>query len=52
MTFNIGHVEGGTNAGWKREKPRRTKTWRCECGKERSATWNNCPDCKGTNPHI
>lgn len=30
MSFNIGHVQGGTNAGWKKLKE--LPKWTCSCG--------------------
>lgn len=30
VTFNIGHIAGGSHAGWKRQKPAPT-AWECEC---------------------
>ena len=50
MTFNIGHVEGGTNAGWKREKQAHKEPWKCSCGTEQSPTYLNCPDCRDRRP--
>lgn len=29
--MNVGHVEGGTNAGWRIVKPTRTEPWFCGC---------------------
>ena len=31
MTFSIGHVQGGTRAGWRRTMPANTIPWACEC---------------------
>lgn len=30
MTFAVGHVEGGTHAGWRRVK-QRPGEWECDC---------------------
>lgn len=42
--MNIGHISGGTNAGWKRqnEKP---KDWTCpSCGTRLRYFWPACPN--------
>jgi len=50
MTFNIGHVQDGTNAGWKVEKQARTEPWACKCRADNKPTWRNCPDCYEPRP--
>lgn len=58
MTFNIGHVSGGTNAGWKRQKAE-AKSWMCGCPNPdgRTSRYKTnprylvaCPDCGKRNP--
>lgn len=50
MTFNIGHVSGGTNAGWKRVGEEVKEPWTCNCGDTHPPTWVNCPNCGVRNP--
>lgn len=41
--MNIGHVAGGTNAGWKRVR-QRAAGWICpQCGKPLKGFWKACP---------
>jgi hypothetical protein len=59
VTFAVGHVEGGTHAGWRkvREKP---KAWLHPCGpcdahtpvefRELPGYLTRCPDCKTERP--
>jgi len=43
--MNIGHIHGGTNAGWRRVNATPTKDdWVCpECGKKHRYYWTACP---------
>lgn len=41
---NIGHIAGGTNAGWRRPK-QTPSAWICsECGKKLQRFWTACPN--------
>lgn len=45
-SFNIGHIQGGTNAGWKRQFPRRIDPWDCpECDQNNNPYNVNCINC-------
>jgi len=55
---NIGHVAGGTNAGWRKVKQAHSP-WRCLCPNPegRSSRYkinpgyrNSCPDCGNPRP--
>lgn len=50
--MNIGHVSGGTNAGWKRQKER-GQDWSCpKCLRSNKKFNANCPNCytpRGSN---
>lgn len=42
--MNIGHISGGTNAGW-RKTNQQPKTWVCPtCGKPLKRFWVACPN--------
>jgi hypothetical protein len=44
MTFSIGHIQGGTNAGWRTTKVLARKDWVCpDCGKVLRYYWTHCP---------
>jgi hypothetical protein len=54
--MHVGHVQGGTNAGWKTQKPA-PKPWMHVCsvkpgqgGIRLPAYWSKCPDCKTARP--
>lgn len=57
MTFAVGHVAGGTNAGWRIVKPA-PREWRCACSDEygesasklQPAYLSRCPDCSTRRP--
>lgn len=54
MTFNVGHVQGGTNAGIRKPfAATQPDRWLCDCldrngdiGKEQRGYLTRCPDCK------
>lgn len=46
--MNIGHIAGGTNAGWRRTKPA-PKPWACACGPQK-AYLVSCSTCKAERP--
>jgi hypothetical protein len=31
VTFSVGHVDGGTHAGWRRVVDKKYVPWKCEC---------------------
>jgi hypothetical protein len=43
--MNIGHVSGGTNAGWRKVREVSKEMWRCACGRLNRSYNANCPDC-------
>jgi len=43
--MNIGHVSGGTNAGWRKVRELPKEMWTCVCGRLNKASYANCPDC-------
>jgi hypothetical protein len=48
--MNIGHVTGGTNAGWKKQKPKASE-WTCpSCGKRLRGFWASCPNDQARRP--
>jgi hypothetical protein len=54
MTFTIGYVEGGTNAGNRVVKPA-PRPWMHICptrsgGVRMPGHWTRCPDCKTKRP--
>jgi hypothetical protein len=43
--MNIGHVQGGTHAGWRTTKQQTKEDWVCEtCGKLLRYYWTKCPN--------
>lgn len=49
------NVRGGTNAGWRKQKPAETRAWVCGCLEERPAYLLNCLRCgerRGYGPVI
>jgi hypothetical protein len=46
---NIGSIQGGTNAGWRKVK-QAPRPWDC-CGHVRRAYIVRCPDCKSPRPN-
>lgn len=42
--MNIGHITGGTNAGW-RKIPDPATPWVCECGTLNARYWVTCSTC-------
>lgn len=43
--MNIGHIEGGTNAGWRKMKPARTP-FTCACGHDNPRYVTKCLECR------
>lgn len=42
--MNIGHIAGGTNAGWRTVR-QRAADWICpSCGKPLKGFWKTCPN--------
>lgn len=39
--MNVGTIQGGTNAGWRRVNPE-PKPWTCKCGTENAKHWATC----------
>ena len=48
--MNIGHVAGGTHAGWRTVKAAIRKDWTCGCGARNKYFWINCPVCHTPRP--
>lgn len=49
--MNIGHVSGGTNAGWRIVREQLKEMWTCACGRLNKPTYVNCPDCYTKRGH-
>jgi hypothetical protein len=47
--MNIGTIQGGTHAGWRRVKPE-PQPWVCQCGRANAKHWARCPDCSEPRP--
>jgi hypothetical protein len=46
----VGHVQGGTNAGWRTVREQRTD-WNCpNCNARNRYYWVNCPSCLEHRP--
>lgn len=44
--MNIGHVSGGTNAGWRKVKIQAKTDWKCpSCAARNRYYWAACPAC-------
>jgi hypothetical protein len=61
VSFNIGHVDGGTGAGKKRSLLAAHQRWACDCptneetkllfgGRPRPGWLVNCPECNKRRP--
>jgi hypothetical protein len=50
VTFAIGHVEGGTNAGCKRPLKQAGKQWSCACDRIQPRYMVACTVCKERQP--
>jgi len=45
VSFNIGHVAGGTHAGWRTVNEQSKEDWVCPtCGKLLRYYWTSCPN--------
>jgi hypothetical protein len=47
--MNIGTIQNGTNAGWRRVKSEKPRPWRC-CETDLKAHWAKCPSCQAPRP--